>query len=440
MITPKSQTKLESTHSNNSFNVCLLHYEEVYPPRSGAQLRTWEFSRNLCLKGHSVVIIQLSKKARHLERSFPMGHPGPTIITLPTPKIIRYVVNATKSRATQKALSVFLINVFPFYLPYLLRTIISKKIDIVQSEGLNMSLPSLLMGRLLGKVAILDDQNAETLLATRLYYFSKAKENRSLGLSSFSLLLWQKFVLILEKASCNFANLLIVPSDIDANFLISGLKASPKKTNVILNGATLESHNSSENNTHVLRKILGINEGDEIITFVGNMSYPPNLYALRWIIATLSPGLAKMRPTAKIVIVGPLTSDNIGQLPKNVVLAGEVPDVAPYIRLADLCIAPLSVGGGTKVKVLYYLACGKAVITTHIGAEGLRNSCLIESNLSEFVDKILFVLNDSELKRKLESEGRLFSMSFDWRILTEKLIALYGSATTCVKKHGSSFS
>ena len=54
---------------------------------------------------------------------------------------------------------------------------------------------------------------------------------------------------------------------------------------------------------------------------------------------------------------------------------GEVKDVVPYINAADLCIFPKALGaasGTTNIKLLEYLACGKAVLTTPLGIEGIE--------------------------------------------------------------------
>jgi glycosyltransferase involved in cell wall biosynthesis len=53
-------------------------------------------------------------------------------------------------------------------------------------------------------------------------------------------------------------------------------------------------------------------------------------------------------------------------------VAGNVPDVGPYLDRAAVVLAPLSLGGGMRVKVMEALAGGKAVVATPLALEGLE--------------------------------------------------------------------
>ena len=52
-------------------------------------------------------------------------------------------------------------------------------------------------------------------------------------------------------------------------------------------------------------------------------------------------------------------------------VTGTVDDVRPYVAEAAVCVVPLRVGGGTRLKIFEALAMGKAVVSTAVGAEGL---------------------------------------------------------------------
>jgi polysaccharide biosynthesis protein PslH len=53
-------------------------------------------------------------------------------------------------------------------------------------------------------------------------------------------------------------------------------------------------------------------------------------------------------------------------------LSGSVPDVRPFLRHADLIVAPLRIAQGVPNKVLEAMASGKAVVTTPAAIAGLR--------------------------------------------------------------------
>ena len=52
-------------------------------------------------------------------------------------------------------------------------------------------------------------------------------------------------------------------------------------------------------------------------------------------------------------------------------VTGTVADVRPHVAEAAVCVVPLRVGGGTRLKIFEALAMGKAVVSTTVGAEGL---------------------------------------------------------------------
>ena len=54
--------------------------------------------------------------------------------------------------------------------------------------------------------------------------------------------------------------------------------------------------------------------------------------------------------------------------------------MAVYIRMADVCVCPLFSGGGTRLKLLEYMAAGKAIVSTKKGAEGIPHKGLIREN------------------------------------------------------------
>ena len=52
-------------------------------------------------------------------------------------------------------------------------------------------------------------------------------------------------------------------------------------------------------------------------------------------------------------------------------VTGTVADVRPYLERAAICVVPLRIGGGTRLKIYEAMAMGIPVVSTTIGAEGL---------------------------------------------------------------------
>lgn len=154
------------------------------------------------------------------------------------------------------------------------------------------------------------------------------------------------------------------------------------------------------------------------VLFVGNYNYVPNREAATFISRTLAPAL----PEAQFLLVG---SHPPPDLPgRNVIALGYVEDLPPVLAKAAVCIAPLTHGSGTRLKVLTYLAAGKAVVATTKGCEGLEVEdgvhLLIRDEAPRFRKAIQQVLSDPDLRKRLASAGRhLVERRYDWRVYVE---------------------
>jgi glycosyltransferase involved in cell wall biosynthesis len=48
---------------------------------------------------------------------------------------------------------------------------------------------------------------------------------------------------------------------------------------------------------------------------------------------------------------------------------GTVPDMRDEIAKAEICVVPLRIGSGTRLKILEAAAMGKPIVSTTLGAE-----------------------------------------------------------------------
>ena len=114
-----------------------------------------------------------------------------------------------------------------------------------------------------------------------------------------------------------------------------------------------------------LRRKLGLPLDRSLAVFVGS-AHPPNVEALE-VLEAQAGAYAEIGVTP--VVVG-----RVGERRRataNLIRAGEVADVAPWLGAADVAINPLRSGGGSSLKMVEYLAAGLPIVTTAIGARGL---------------------------------------------------------------------
>ncbi len=110
------------------------------------------------------------------------------------------------------------------------------------------------------------------------------------------------------------------------------------------------------------------------MTFVGALDWYPNQDAAAFFARAVLPAIRARDPRAHLRVVGrrpPAALRRELAAQPGVELVGEVADVRPLVAEAALVLAPLRIGGGSRIKILEALAMEKAVLATSIGAEGL---------------------------------------------------------------------
>jgi len=107
-------------------------------------------------------------------------------------------------------------------------------------------------------------------------------------------------------------------------------------------------------------------------------------------------------------------------------VTGSVPDMRPYFEAARVVIAPLMIGGGTRVKILEAQAMERPVVSTSLGAEGLDvrdgHSILLADAPDSFAMQVARLLTDDEFASKIAVNGRRHAVSeYDWNQIGERL-------------------
>jgi glycosyltransferase involved in cell wall biosynthesis len=148
------------------------------------------------------------------------------------------------------------------------------------------------------------------------------------------------------------------------------------------------------------------------LVFVGSMDWHPNEDAVLHFLATTLPRIRRARPDVSMVVVGrnPRPALRAAAGAAGVTVTGTVDDVRPWLADADVCVVPLRVGGGTRLKIFEALAMGLPVVSTAIGAEGLplvSGRHFLEADASDaFAAAVVALLRDPGRARALGAAGR----------------------------------
>jgi glycosyltransferase involved in cell wall biosynthesis len=173
-------------------------------------------------------------------------------------------------------------------------------------------------------------------------------------------------------------------------------------------------------------------ESGKEILFVGNFQYFPNMDGVQYFVDQVMPEVLKHCPDAIFRMVGRQPDERVRALhtPPSVIVTGQVDDLAPCYRAAQVCVVPLRSGGGTRLKILEAMAYGRPVVSTTIGAEGLdvehNRNILIADSPSEMAKAVCRVLNDPALARSLAEEGRrLVESRYAWKSIADSMYETY---------------
>lgn len=132
-----------------------------------------------------------------------------------------------------------------------------------------------------------------------------------------------------------------------------------------------------------------------VILMVGNYRNPGNREGAYLLRERIMPGVLEKHPDAIFRCVGKSFPADIRH--PNLQTAGFVDDLMEEYRRATVVIVPIANGGGIKIKTIEGLACGKYVVTTPKGIEGidphgLENLQVVE--IDEFAGCINSVLDN----------------------------------------------
>lgn len=289
---------------------------------------------------------------------------------------------------------------------------IVKKIDpdVIQCEFLHTAYQALLISKKRKIPIILTEHNVEHI---RLSGEGRAFKNELKSI---------------ERDICNNVDRVIAVSDKDAEELRRiGVENEIK---VIQNGIDYGRYNSDASSRYAIREKYGISRGDTVLIYHGSLKYKPNAIANEILKEDIFPRLCEKYDKIKLLLIGPGHKDTINN---NIIEIPDVPyeDLPGYLSMGDIGVIPLTMGSGTRLKIVEYLALGIPVISTAIGAEGLpvidnEHILITKDSGREFLDKVELLINDADLRERLSKNGKeLARKELDWSNVLKKYLEVY---------------
>lgn len=164
------------------------------------------------------------------------------------------------------------------------------------------------------------------------------------------------------------------------------------------------------------------------LVFVGNMSYPPNVEAVKYI----HENILSKNEELSLLVSGSSPHSSIKKLAESntqITLTGWVDDIRKSYKRGRIFIAPMTIGTGMQNKLLEAMALGIPCITTPLANNAIHakpgSDILVSSDNDEIMGFINKLLANDEYRSTLAEKGKKFiEEKYSWEKTTATLIEL----------------
>ena len=378
-----------------------------YPPREGHQLRSWHMLRALA-KRHEVTLLSFVRDDDAPDATGPLRSAVAQLEMFPIP--------SEQSRASLGfALMRGLLGGNPFVVEKYASADMRRRIAERLPQADIVHVDMLPLASLLGATRVpmvLNAHNVEHELLQRRIEIETRPAHRAFLRTQVGRL--RQF----ETAVCRRASRILACSETDAQQLSALAPQTP--VTVVPNGVDTQAISVSQAPPLAHRMI-----------FVGQMSWFPNRDGVAWFLDEILPRIVKARPDAQFALVGKNAGLHVpSSVAGNVQLLGFVDDLVPVMQQAAVYVVPLRAGSGTRLKVLEAMAFGKAIVTTHIGSEGIAlddgENAIYADSVEDFAAAVLRVMDDPALVARLGARARELAVArYDWDAITASMLPVY---------------
>lgn len=169
---------------------------------------------------------------------------------------------------------------------------------------------------------------------------------------------------------------------------------------------------------------------DYDLVFTGNMSYPPNVESVVYLVREVLPLVWSARPTVRLLIAGATPAARVKMLEgPNVTVSGWVEDIRASYARAKIFIAPMQISIGLQNKLLEAMAMQLPCITSALANNALKGThgrhVLVCSRPEEYANAITHLLDNPDEAAGLAAAGYEFvKENYAWDKATEPLLKL----------------
>jgi glycosyltransferase involved in cell wall biosynthesis len=373
--------------------ILALSVTSPMPANNGVKMRTWSILRALAAEGHEIVLIAFTDSREEHRPFSELSRVCQRVIEVP------HRLRSLSSSKDYLGRATHLFSSTPYgvvaaWSPEMASEIVAllnkKAVDVILCEqtDLLINLPAQLPVPL-----VVDFHNVDYLIMERYLRFERNALKRLYAwLESRKLRGW-------EHRACRLASTALACSDHDRALLQT---LGPNLPMFVV-----------PNVVDVSEYAPDAREDASKVLFQGGMDWYPNRDAVEFFVTQIFSRIRTQVPDVRFVVAGRNPPEGfrqrLGHVP-GVGFTGTVPDMRAEIASAAVCVVPLRMGSGTRLKILEGAAMAKPIVSTRLGAEGLefRNGqeIALEDEPSAFADAVVKLLRAAPDRHRMGQAAR----------------------------------
>ena len=367
-----------------------------YYPDTGGKIKSWEILKILCRKNKVWLVCFVDKKENNVYENEVKK------ICWEVKTFFQPIITKAYQSLKYKAfLSLFSLKPFRVYkhhssefIKYLQEIVKKNDFDIIYIDH-DVMYQYLDYIQKKGKLLIFDQHNISSQASWRNFLIEK----NLIGKAAYFLetIKWHFY----EKKYLKYFDHIFTISEIDKNKLIS---SGVKKEKIEFLPIPLK-----------IKKLFKFNSKTKNILFVGLMSWKPNEDGFWWFYKKVYPLIKESIKDITLTVIGAYPSKKIineSKKDKSLKVLGYVKDIDNFYKKASVFVVPIRSGGGIRIKILKGLSYGLPIVSTTIGAEGLKllnnSEILLADDPGDFAHKVIDFMTDPFLAETISRNGIKF--------------------------------